>query len=188
MDGTCPTPAIVDVARWIGMVIAVLGAISISPSGTSFAFSRARQQSAGLAKRARRLLPLAPSIAERAINTVGGVTASHSNASMRALVALADHATVDHKVDILDQRTRQHDAELNDLQKALRQLQSDTESLVQSVGADLEKTMGGIEKRLDEMERTAIELDARALPVILLGIVFSGLGPDLSGSPLRLAS
>ena len=75
MDGTCPTPAIVDVARWIGMVIAVLAAISISPSGTSFAFKDGNSRPVW-AKRARRLLPLAPSIAERAINTVGGVTAS----------------------------------------------------------------------------------------------------------------
>ncbi|MBK6443275.1 MAG: hypothetical protein IPJ15_05380 [Actinomycetales bacterium] len=83
-----------------------------------------------------------------------------------------------HKLDILDQRTRQHDEEIGTLQRDLRQLRTDTESLVQAVGADCEAKTGEVHQRLDEMTLKATELDARALPVILLGIAFSGLGPD----------
>ena len=178
MDCTCPTPAIVDVARWVGLVITVLGALSVSPSGTRAAFTTAWQHTTEAAKRAWRLLPWVRPAGGKTTHAVGATITIRSHATASALVGWAEEADVSHKLDILDQRTRQHDEEIGTLQRDLRQLRTDTESLVQAVGADCEAKTGEVHQRLDEMTLKATELDARALPVILLGIAFSGLGPD----------
>src|SRR5665647_605467 len=119
--------ALEDPARWLGVVIAVLGALAANPDATAHGWNTFWGQVQQGARRSRgylaRFIP-----ALRKIATVQEVSATLSaslggvSVSARGIVGWGPRATLDQQIAMLDARTRSLDKELGELGQTVSQM------------------------------------------------------------------
>lgn len=174
--------ALENPARWVGMVIAVLGAAVVNPDATAHGVSRWRRRvHVGLA----RFLPWFRR--EGVMHTLTGNVNLTSNVEAllaRGLTPLTDGATVEEKVGELDRRTLHLHEEVGELQAQLHESDRKLRSAIASVGSELRQEIAQAQASVETLDRQTIHADASALPVVVVGVVLSGLSSDAAAVPM----
>lgn len=169
-------------ARWLGMVIALLGAAVANPDATAHGVSTGwRRVQAGLA----RVLPCfrRPGVMHTASGNVS-VTSNVSAMLARGIAPLVEGATVDEKVEQLDSRTRRLHEELGELQAQLKESDRELRSEIASAASELRQAIGQTRASVDTLDRETMHADASALPIIVVGVVLSGLSSDADSASM----
>lgn len=172
-----------DRARWAGIVIAILGAAVANPDATAHGISTLRGHVLDRARRVRgqlsRFLPflrrdVVVQVDDAALILGGGGVSAFTG----GLGPLVRDATVQEKLEELDKRTiRLHD-EVGDLRVRLGKSADDLRQEIASTASELRGEIAQTRGDIKDLQRAAIHSDARALPIIVLGVVLSGLSPD----------
>jgi hypothetical protein len=172
-----------DVIRWVGVVIAVVGAILATPEGIASIWLYLKQQQRKLRVLAKRLLRHPTRVVGQ-----GGVMVARSTMSGTAHASpwqpwlpLADadskieilHKQVDFLQEEINQLRRQMDRTSGDLTKKIREAEDRVRGLVEQLSSELRGE-----------RRQASRVDARGLGPIALGIVLTGLRTSFQPSPL----
>ena len=116
------------------------------------------------------------------LNLGGGVATGHA----RGLTPLARDATVEEKIEALDGRTIRLHKEIGELEGRLRKSDREVRREIASVASELRHEIHQTQASVDELSRQTIHADAGALPVIVLGVVLSGMSPDADLVPMWL--
>jgi hypothetical protein len=178
-----------NVTRWLGVAIAILGSLVINPAATETWFRQHVRRLTRLRRNVRAFLArFIPALRQDINVQVGTVTGAammpNVTMSARGLVGWGQGATVDEKIDLLDKRTTAMFKELGELQakiaKAEQQLQN---ALAEAIG-QLRREARDIMAALDAFKEETVHSGARALPVIVVGVVVAGLAPDADWPPL----
>lgn len=176
-----------DVNRWVGVGIAVLGAVVVAPSGTRLLVRSAwvwlRRQGARTRGQLARFLPFL----RRDLN-VQGVTASIGvGLGVGTLTgsgrAWHPTASVDERIEALHQHITEVEGQLIEVSQQLSQETSKRERALAELEAGLSAKTAELCRLLEEQEHRAARVDARGLPVIALGIVLSGIPDQLASIP-----
>lgn len=177
-----------DVNRWVGVGIAVVGAVVVAPSGTRLLVRSAwvwlRRQGARTRGQLARFLPFL----RRDLN-VQGVTASIGvglgGVGTLTVSGRAWHptASVDERIEALHQHITEVEGRLNEVSQQLSQETSKRERALAELEAGLSAETAKLRRLLEEQEHRAARVDARGLPVIALGIVLSGIPDQLASIP-----
>lgn len=172
-----------DPARWAGVIIAILGAAVANPDATAHGISTLRGHVLDRARRVRaqlaRYLPflrrdVVIHVDDAILNLTGGGVAAFTG----GLGPLARDATVEEKLEELDKRTiRLHD-EVGELRVRLGKSMDELRQEIASTASELRREIAQTRGDIKDLQRAAIHSDARALPIIVLGVVLSGLSPD----------
>jgi hypothetical protein len=177
------------VNQWLGVGIAVVGTVVVSPDGArllweSFAQTlrhqgaRLRGVLAKLLGRQRKDLRLAAG---------GAATAMAGNvANLMIIRGWEPDAPVDVRIDRLRQSISDVERQVGVLTQRLTEEIKHREEALGGVRADLEEGTGELRRRLEERDRRVAQVDARGLPVIGLGILLSGVPQQLAGAPAHL--
>lgn len=168
-----------DFIRWIGVAVAVVGAILATPDGVASVWRWVKQRHGKVLTFARRLLrrPRSVTLSGGAIlgaMTVGGrVHASkwrawlpHTNVDQRIEIL---HEQVDFLVERVDDVRRQVDRARDDLQKSIKEAEARVAKQVRDLASDVH----------GERSQSS-RVDARGLGPIALGIVLTGLPDELA--------
>lgn len=181
--------ALEDPARWAGVLIAFLGALVANPDATAHRFRMLRRQiQNGWSHVQGRLARWFPRLRRDAVMHTGS---AHLNlggggvsAFARGFTPLVKDATAAEKIEALDKRTlRLHD-EIGELQAQLRKSRSELRGEIASTASDLRREIAQTREAIEELDRQTIHSDASALPVIVLGVVLSGLSADADAVPM----
>jgi hypothetical protein len=183
--------ALEDPARWLGVVIAVLGALAANPDATAHGWNTFWGQVQQGARRSRgylaRFIP-----ALRKIATVQEVSATLSaslggvSVSARGIVGWGPRATLDQQIAMLDARTRSLDKELGELGQTVSQMDTRMRAELADAVRVLRGEAGNIRKSVEELRLDIVHSDASALPIIVVGFALTGLAPDAASVPMWL--
>jgi hypothetical protein len=172
---------VVNAARWVGVLIAIVGAVIVAPAGAQRwaedTAKRTRATSARLIRWARRSQTVHPGrIASGATGSTATVTITAAAGSVSAESGdLAD------KVEALRQRVDELHSMVNKLRADHDKRLDEVSAELHAATAELRDAVDAVRRRQDEAERSAAQIDAHGLPVIVWGIVLTGI-PD---GPLR---
>lgn len=183
MDVIGSAACLEDPARWLGVVIAVVGAFSANPDATAHGWARFCTRVGQVCREVRgffaRFIPWlrqsatapSPTDTTTALSGVGTL-------SGRGVHGWGEDATVQQKLHVLDERTRSLDREVGELQQTLNQTGQQLRSELQESAGELRNQINGIEESSKESRREKVHTDAKGLPVAVGGLVLSGLSPD----------
>lgn len=183
--------ALEDPARWLGVLIALLGAAVANPDATAHGIRTLRQHLLGIGRRVRGWLArFLPSLRHDAVihtasgnvNLTGGFVTAHA----RGFTPLGRDATVEEKIEALDKRTVRLDREVGELQVLLDKSKGELRKEIASTASELRREIAQTREAIEELDRQTIHSDASALPIIVLGVVLSGLSPDADAIPMWL--
>jgi len=173
-----------DLTRWLGIGIAVVGALVANPEATRHAWDNFWGTVGRAAVWARsvlaRIIPWLKAKPSRTHVVTGGLAATGHGLTghARGMVGWGEDATVDDKVAMLDQRTRAMDKELGELQQALTRTSERLRAeLAEKVG-ELRRETEELRAEVRSLESNSVKLDASALPIIVLGVLVAGIAPD----------
>lgn len=172
-----------DPARWIGLLIAVAGAISANPDATSHAWQSFRKWMRRVRGKTRgflaRYIPwLRKNVYIHVNSAMGAASAGTVKVTGRGLVGWGENSTVDEKFQILDDRTRALHMEVGEVQQSLSKTEKELRAALDEAAADLRREASEIRQAVDTLRSEIVHSDARALPVIVAGLVLTGLSPD----------
>lgn len=180
-----------DPARWLGIVIAAIGALLTNPDATAHGWTSVSAHITQGASRARGVMArFIPALRKSGtVHPVAGTAdtlAVVDAVSARPLLGWNLGAPIDERIAILDQRTRSLEHEMG----AFRQTLSDTENQLRAdltaTVQDLRDESEAIRQSIDALRLDMVHSDARALPVIVVGVALSGLAPDAARVPMWL--
>ncbi|WP_454859089.1 hypothetical protein [Promicromonospora soli] len=173
-----------DFTRWLGIVIAVVGALVANPEATGHAWGSfwgtVGQAIVWARTLLARIIPWLKAKPSGQHVVPGGIAGALPGLTghMRGMVDWRKDATVEEKVAVLDQRTRAMDKELGELQQALTRTN-------ERLRAELAEKVGELRRETEELrgdvralESDRVKLDASALPIIVLGVLVTGIAPD----------
>lgn len=185
-----PEPVGVDDAiRWLGVCIAMVGALVASPTATAHAWRQTHAAVRLSANRARgRLARWVPWLrrnaslqGEAAAASASGLTGAVT-VSASGIVGWSEGAPIDARVEVLDARTRALFRDLAGLRADLATVQEGMAARVAAVESAVHRLEAGMREALVAAERRAVDVDARALPLVVVGVAVSGLAEDASRS------
>lgn len=176
-----------DVNRWVGVVIAVVGAVVVAPTGTRLLLESnwewLRHRGNQVRVQLARFLPfLRRKVSTQVASSMGiastfGVTLTASSRAWRPM------APVDERIEALHQHITEVEGRLNEVSQQLRQETSERGRVVAELEATLKAEMAELRRLLKEQERQSARIDARGLPIIALGIVLSGIPDEFASIP-----
>lgn len=181
-----------EVNRWVGVIIAVVGAVVVAPEGAGElrkdVWVWLRQRGQRVRGALTRFLPFL----QQSGHTVAHPTGIASSMSAGRPV-LAGHgqvwdpsAPVEEQIKALRQYITEIRKQLEGVTTRLGQETSDREQSTADLEAQLEARIRELRRLLDEREYQSARIDARGLPVIAFGIVLSGLPDRLAQIPFYL--
>ncbi|MEQ4723176.1 hypothetical protein [Nonomuraea sp. B19D2] len=170
-----------EVNKGVGVVIAVIGAIIISPAGW-----RALLQPSASWMRAQFDRIRKPSPQPLSLSASGsGETFGNTTIMNAPPPRLTDQPVAD-QVAMVYAYLRSVEGRLNQLMTSLADEKSARDKQLAELAATLQGRFDKLEDRMIEQERQAARIDARGLPVIATGIVLSGIPEWLAALPLRI--
>jgi hypothetical protein len=184
---------LMDLVRCTGALVALVASFLAAPEATRHFWARLRMQAVTtgrtvqvqaervwLKMRGRGPAPQSVALAPATINLTGSVTAT---GTLTLTVNRAGPLT--ERVE----RLEQHIETLNKLHDANRQAiakeTADRQEMVQRVSSKIGQEAAAIRSEITAMEQNALLVDARAVPVIGLGIVLTSI-PDLIAKSAEL--
>lgn len=184
--------ALEDPARWVGVLLAVAGALLANPDATAHGWGtlqlwlrRKRDMTRGWLARYIPWLRRSHNI--RVSSGMAVSSAAAGSLTARGLKPLPDSGTLDDKIQILDERTeRLHTGkEVGELKRSLGKAEEHLRRDLNAAVADLRQEANAIQKNVDTTLRSAIiHSEASALPIIVAGLVLTGLAPDAGSIPM----
>ena len=180
-----------DVTRWVGLVVTFVGALAINPSSQcTSSMRRARRSAEGCIDRAGSsrvsfLGCVRTSLCRSMLRHVA-FAGGEVEISGRGLVGWGSNSTVEDKIDVLDSRTRVLHEEVEfptDVAPEGREgPPSRADRSVESLRSELREIQGSLEV----LRQEGIRMRASALPVIVIGVLLSGLSPEAAILPVWL--
>lgn len=176
-----------DVTRWVGASVAVVGAFAVSPDGDRLAIravlSAVRRPVLTGRARLVRLLPFLR--AKPRMVGVGAYDVFHMTDSVSVSVVRnwADGEGVDQRVERLRLYVEGLFSALESMEVRLGHRLTEHDSEFVAVRRLITEGLDEVSTRLDESERRAAAIDARALPVVGFGVVLTALPDELSALP-----
>jgi hypothetical protein len=180
-----------DPTRWLGVAIAVAGALLANPDATSHGWTSFSARVLEAGRRTRGVLarfipglrrdPTVQAIAAR-VNAV----APTATASSRGIVGWGPGASIDQRIELLDERTRALDKEVAELDQAIRETEKRLRAERVRVVEELRRETEAVRKDVEALRLEILQSDASALPIIVAGVALSGLAPDAPNVPLWL--
>jgi hypothetical protein len=172
-----------DLTRWLGVGIAMVGALVANPEATRHAWGSSWATVGRAIARVRgalaRLLPwVKPKHARALPPSVSGSAVVKLAASARAITGWGPDATTEEKIAVLDQRTRSIDKELGQLQQTLKKAEETLRAELAESVRELRREAEGIRGGLQALKSEGVKRDAWALPIIVVGVVLTGLAAD----------
>lgn len=180
-----------SVTRWVGLMIALAGALVANPDATARLALGSRDGLWGAALRTRGLLArFIPSLRQGGtVQAVAGnlaAAASEVSASARGFVGWGPEATVEHKLDMLLQRTLALDTEVAEIRAAISRAEHQHRAdLVEAVD-NARRESDAIRQSVEDLRADMVHSDASALPIVVVGLLLSGAAPDLARLPMWL--
>jgi hypothetical protein len=181
--------ALEDPARWVGVLLAVAGALLANPDATAHGWAtfqvwlrRKREKARGWLARYIPWLRRSGNIQVNSGMAVSSEVAGSLTA--RGFKPLADSADLDEKVQILDERTERLHKEVGELQRSLRKTEKHPRRDLNAAVADLRDEAHTIQQNVDTLRLAIIHSEASALPIIVAGLVLTGLAPDAASVPM----
>lgn len=172
--------------RVVGVLISVVGAFLVAPEATKLMLRRSR---AGLARAGRHvgeyLGLIHPAATGPAIHVASVVQGSGAGTgTVTGTGTGGPPPTTEERVRLLETRVGAIDELLaRTRHEAARDRDQQRHALVEARQA-MQERLDALNGRLDNAEAAAVETDARALPVVGVGIFLSGLSPDLARVPV----
>lgn len=193
MEGMDDPELIAGVNRWVGVVIAVVGSLVVSPSASSKLWRSTvlsvkqggRRVQSGLAWAFPRLFPTRRVVSDVKIGT-GAVAATST------MMAAAGHqwspgASLEVRLEQLRQHLLAVEHRLGEAQQQLRREVADRATAVAQVLQSLTTEVNALRGHLVHQERQATDFTADGLPVLGVGVLLSGVPEDLARLPTPLA-
>jgi hypothetical protein len=183
--------ALENPARWLGVVIAVLGALAANPDATAHGWNTFWGQVQQGARRSRgflaRFIPaLRKSVTVHGVSGGASIVLGSSSLSARGIVGWGPDATLDQQIAMLDARTRSLDKELGALGTTVSQMETRMRAELADAVRVLRDEAGNIGKAVEKLRLDIVHSDASALPIIVVGFALSGLAPDAKNVPMWL--
>lgn len=171
---------LIDLTRWLGLGIAVLGAILANPEATAHAWGKFHERVNRVRGFLARFLPFLRRHGKvLATNAQGWATGAFNvTSSARGIVGWGPDASVEHKLDLLDQRTLALHREVGQLQADLTQMEARLKGQLAEAVESLRGEASEMRAAVDAFRKETVRTDASALPLIVLGVVISGIAPD----------
>jgi len=176
--------ALEDVTRWVGVAMAILGALLANPAATQHGAGVVRQRLAATGRAASVVAARFISAFRRpaTVNprTVEGSAMMAGEASMvaRGFVGWAPDATADQKIEILSERTKALNKEVGDLFALVSKTKDDLSTRLADEIGRLTREASDIRAHVDDLQTEAVRTDATALPLIVVGVVLADLSSD----------
>ena len=168
--------ALEDWTRWLGIALAVWGALLANPAATDHALRATRREVvAGL----RRMLPKRGKRAHRVgtdRSTTWAVEAAHVERTYDA-DEWAD-ADADGKLGILAARTATLNQEVADLYTLVSTARQDLGDQISEAVKRLSAEVTRLRDHVDGLQDESVRFDASALPLIVVGVVLADLSSD----------
>ncbi|MGL5823408.1 MAG: hypothetical protein ACRCYU_00865 [Nocardioides sp.] len=182
-----------DPARWIGVFIAIVGALVANPDATAHGWALFRGQVGQIGRQTRaKLANFIPALRlkanVRSITAAGSLELSGSVASARGITGWAPDASVEEKIDVLDQRTRVLGGDIDELRVKLNQTQDSLRDEFRRAVSETRMELEAVSQDVKDLHQQIVRSDASALPIIVVGIVLSGLAPEVGRAPLWLGA
>jgi len=173
------------VVRIAGLIISVIGAAIVSPSATRHRWdvtrtaSRTAFHKALLAVGLRKVHSVSASVHLSGAGTLG--TAAVTGRAYGT--SWSDDATVEQKVARLLERVQYLEGRISLVDAEIRSVRAEQQRALSEARTQLTEELNVVRSRLDKAEAALTEDNSRALPIIVLGIVLSGLAPELGSTP-----
>lgn len=180
------------VNRWVGVVVAVIGACITAPAGVARVWHstvlEVRRVGGSVRSTLARFLPFLRRTHQVTITDRIGVS---SDLSVSSLLAGSGYqwspdASVEVRLEQLRQRLDGVEGRLSDLHRQLRQEVSDRSAAMAQVEQSLNAEAATLRVQLARQEQQAAEVDSHGLPVLVVGIFLSGVPEDLAKLPCFL--
>jgi hypothetical protein len=176
-----------DLVRWVGVGIACLGAFAVSPAGAQLLIHQTTGAVNRATKQVLRWLHLRRG--DRATTGTLGTAVSVESAQPvgRSLtLGWNTGATTEEKVEHLRKQIAQLDRRTTEQHAALvesvRQVSVRLDMFAERVAGEAEE----LRVKLAEADRRKAETDARALPLVGLGVILSGIPQEIAALPTWL--
>ena len=176
------------VTRAVGLVITVVGACVVSPSGflllvsdtKTFSKVHAGRVRSWLSTRLPRLFPT-QHVELSAADTVNiGLS---GEGVLTATGTVGATGTLEQRIKFLEDHLTLVNEELRKLGTTVEGNKQHAEQRLIAVRQELQQALDALAERVSRSERAAVRTDARALPVVALGAVIIVLSPELGESP-----
>jgi hypothetical protein len=185
MDAQCTEGA----TRIIGVAIAFVGCLAASPGGAvAFIYVVFDMLRRGW-ERCRAFLGKWLPFLRRTVNVSGS---ANIKLSASGVVTVTRDMPWDEAWDP-DHKLRQLHADVLRLHTALASHReevgkalADRDSALQTIRVDLENLISDVRRQLEELETSALTTDVRALPLVGIGVILSGVPDKIASLPLAL--
>ncbi|WP_156996728.1 hypothetical protein [Knoellia aerolata] len=168
--------ALEDWTRWLGVALAVVGALLANPAATDHALrATGREVVAGL----RRMLPKRGQRTRRVGTdraTTWAIEAAHVERTYDA-DEWAD-ADAEGRLGILAARTASLNQEVADLYTLVSATRQDLSDQISEAVKRLSAEVTGLRDHVDGLQDASVRFDASALPLIVVGVVLADLSSD----------
>jgi hypothetical protein len=178
-----------DITRYLGVAIAALGVLVVAPEGAKLLLQQGRllpKQGAELGRRMlARLLPSRGRHIELSIND--GISSSDASGTLvLSGTAWIPDAPVDERIELLREQIAQVNQRLQEVDQKGQEGREALEGKLAALERDLGNDLAAVRITQDERARSSAEADARALPVIALGVILTGIPDEMAGLPPAL--
>lgn len=119
-----------------------------------------------------------------AVVTLHAGVAISGSGEMRLFPEWKRHHTLRKRVRMLDIRTRDLDRRLGSLGESLKETEKRLSEELAETRNQLVGASEALEAKIGDLEKSSVTTDARALPIIALGVIMSGLSPDVRDRPV----
>ena len=168
------------------MLISVVGAFLVAPDAAKRLVTRGRTRVATVSRQAGQYLGLLahPQVHQVVVTDTIGTGSAIGTVTVTGSAAGGPPPTVPEQVLQLQASI----AEINELLTRTREEmdanRSGIERALAEAGEDLQQRLATLVQRVDDADHMAVETDARALPVVGVGVILSGLSPELARLPI----
>ncbi|MEV4474656.1 hypothetical protein [Nonomuraea sp. NPDC049504] len=169
------------VNRWVGVIVALVGAIVAAPDGTRMIYRTTRGWAVkSFNKLTRRSQVIQVSgIGESAIAS-DDLTVTKTGWSWK------EDAPVEEQIGSIRAYISDIEGRLNGMINALSTERQARQAAITGLAQELERTADQLTTLIDQKDQRAARVDARGLPLIGCGIFLNGVPEELAGIPLHL--
>lgn len=175
-----------DVNRWVGVCVAVIGAVVVEPNGTRLLLQSSWAWLDRLVRRAHhalvRVLPfLRKDASVKAATATGSAEGTLTFEGMAEGRSASETGTFQEQLDSLRQLVAALKTEVSGLDAEHQVEVANLRRALDALEARLTADTHQMRQELDERERQDARINARGLPVIAAGIFLSGVPDQLAG-------
>lgn len=183
-------PDAAELTRWTGTAVAVVGAVVVSPAASKLALATATAPARRAARMGlswlRRLTPWLP-WPVRSVTVQGSAACAVGGAGTGTLTftgrAWGTNGSTESKVEQLHKEVEELQRLQADHQVRTAQRLASHDKELTELSQRLDGGLTDVQERQDKAERRAIETDARALPMVGVGVVLSSIPGVLAWLP-----